>query len=230
MTYLEFLILFIGIPLFVISFWAFKKQCLDQKNIFGIGLLCLIALVYTTPWDNYLVMQNVWSYPPGVVLATIGYVPVEEYGFMLIQTMFGGVLWSLVSSRVNVSGLSFSGKGIVASLIPGVLGVFFLFHESGTYAGLILVWAFPPLAMQWGLGARVLLSSLKRWMPLWAGLTLYLCLADSYAISANIWTITSATRSGIEVGNLPIEEALFFALTNLFVFQGLCLWKAWRNR
>ena len=207
MTYLEFLILFIGIPLFVISFWAFKKQCLDQKNIFGIGLLCLIALIYTTPWDNYLVMQNVWSYPPGVVLATIGYVPVEEYGFMLIQTMFGGVLWS-----------------------PGVLGVFFLFHESGTYAGLILVWAFPPLAMQWGLGARVLLSSLKRWMPLWAGLTLYLCLADSYAISANIWTITSATRSGIEVGNLPIEEALFFALTNLFVFQGLCLWKAWRNR
>ena len=87
MTYLEFLILFIGIPLFAISFWAYKKQCLDQKNITGIGLMCVIALVYTTPWDNYLIMENIWSYPTGVVFATIGYVPIEEYGFMVMQTI-----------------------------------------------------------------------------------------------------------------------------------------------
>ena len=61
--------------------------------------------------------------------------------------------------------------------------------------------------------------------------TLYLCLADAFAISDGIWTITSTTRSGIEImGILPIEEALFFALTNLFVLQGLCLWETWRNK
>ena len=231
MTYLEFLILFIGIPLFAISFWAYKKQCLDQKNITGIGLMCVIALVYTTPWDNYLIMENIWSYPEGVVFATIGYVPIEEYGFMVMQTMLAGVLWSLVSSKINVSGLTPSGKGILVSLIPGFIGAYCLSHESGTYAGLILIWAFPPLALQWGLGARALLTSAKMWMPLWVGFTLYLCLADAFAISDGIWTITSTTRSGIEImGILPIEEALFFALTNLFVLQGLCLWETWRNK
>jgi lycopene cyclase domain-containing protein len=175
-------------------------------------------------------MENIWSYPTGVVLATIGYVPIEEYGFMVIQTMFAGVLWSLVSKKVDVTGLSFSGKGIVTSLILGILGAYFLSKESGTYAGLIMIWAFPPLAMQWGIGARALISSLNAWMPIWVGFTLYLCLADAYAISEGIWTITPATRSGIEVGILPIEEALFFALTNLFVLQGLCLWQAWRNK
>ena len=230
MTYLEFLILFIGLPLFAISFWAYKKQCLGQKNITGIGIMCVIALVYTTPWDNYLIMENIWSYPTGVVFATIGYVPIEEYGFMVMQTMLAGVLWSLVSNKINVSGLTPSVKGILVSLIPGLVGAYCLSHESGTYAGLILVWAFPPLALQWGLGLQALLTSAKMWMPIWVGLTLYLCLADAFAISEGIWTITSTTRSGIEMGILPIEEALFFALTNLFVLQGLCLWQAWKNK
>ena len=230
MNYLEFLIAFIGIPLFALSLWAYKMQCLGQKNIFGIGLMCVIALVYTTPWDNYLIMENIWSYPAGMVIATIGYVPVEEYGFMVMQTMLAGVLWSLVSSKINVSGLTVSGKGILLSLIPGLVGAYSLSKESGTYAGLILVWSFPPLLLQWGLGAQARLTSAKIWMPLWAGFTLYLCLADACAISEGIWTITSSTRSGIEMGILPIEEALFFALTNLFVLQGLCLWKAWNNK
>ena len=76
MTYLEFLILFIGIPLVAISFWAYKKQCLDKQTIIGISLMSLIALVYTTPWDNYLIMENIWSYPEGAVLGTIGYLPI----------------------------------------------------------------------------------------------------------------------------------------------------------
>ena len=230
MTYLEFLILFVGIPFVAIALWAYKKNRLNQKNILGIAIISVIALVYTTPWDNYLIMENIWIYPTGVVLATIGYVPIEEYGFMVIQTMFAGVLWSLVSNKVDVTWLSFSGKGIVTSMIFGILGAYFLSKESGTYAGLIMIWAFPPLAIQWGIGARTLISSFKTWMPIWAGFTLYLCLADAYAISEGIWTITPATRSGIEVGILPIEEALFFALTNLFVLQGLCLWQAWRNK
>lgn len=230
MTYLEFLILFIGIPILATSFLAYKKQSLDKPTIGGIGLISLIALVYTTPWDNYLIMKNIWSYPEGVVLGTIGHVPIEEYGFMVMQTVLAGVLWSLFCRNANVGGLKLSVKGILLALILGLIGAYFLADESGTYAGLILVWAFPPLAIQWGLGAHVLLSSIKKWMPLWIVFTVYLCLADTLAITKNIWSITSSTRSGIEFGVLPIEEALFFALTNLFVLQGLCLWLAWRKK
>ena len=52
------------------------------------------------------------------------------------------------------------------------------------------------------------------------------CLCDL----RGIWTITPETRSGLEIGNLPFEEALFFALTNLFVLQGLCLWETWKGK
>ena len=74
-----------------------------------------------------------------------------------------------------------------------------------------------------------LLQTAIKWILPWFLLTLYLCLADSYAISEGIWTLEPATRTGWELGNLPIEEALFFALTNLFVFQGLSLWQSWKG-
>jgi lycopene cyclase domain-containing protein len=187
-----------------------------------------VALIYTTPWDNYLIMRGVWSYPEGMVLGTLGYVPVEEYGFMIMQTLIAGTLWSMNLPKNNQAGLSFSAKGLLLALAIGIFGSYCLTLESGTYAGLILVWAFPPLALQWSLGARALRESLKSWVPLWVGFTLYLCLADSFAISQGIWSLTLSTRSGWELGNLPVEEALFFALTNLFVLQGLSLWRAWK--
>ena len=230
MTYLEFLGYFIGIPLLGSIFCGFRKQSLNGTRILGIALICLIALVYTTPWDNYLIRQGVWSYPEGVVLGTIGYVPIEEYGFMILQSMLGGILWALTHRKDSQSSLSFSIKGVLPALIIGMIGVYFLSQTSGTYAGLILVWACPPLAIQWGFGSRALWSSIKSWGPLWAIFTLYLCFADAYAISEGIWTITPETRSGLEIGNLPFEEALFFALTNLFVLQGLCLWETWKGK
>ena len=191
---------------------------MDRLNLTGIALIAAVALIYTTPWDNYLIMRGVWSYPEGVVFGTFGYVPIEEYGFMIMQTLLAGALWSMNLPKNNQEGLSFSARGLLLALAIGIFGCYCLTLESGTYAGLILVWAFPPLALQWSLGARVL----------WVGFTLYLCLADSFAISQRIWSLTLSTRSGWELGNLPVEEALFFALTNLFVLQGLSLWRAWK--
>lgn len=229
MTYLDFLIRFVGIPLFVGVLLAWKKSKLGRSQVLGIATMGAIAILYTTPWDNYLIMRGVWSYPEGVVLGTFGYVPFEEYGFMLLQTMLAGVLWSMHPRRSSKCGLSFSILGLVPAVVLGVVGALCLSVERGTYAGLILVWAFPPLALQWGLGAECLRESMKTWLIPWAGLTLYLCLADSFAISEGIWSLTPATRSGWDLGNLPVEEALFFAVTNLFVFQGLCLWDAWKG-
>ena len=229
MGYLEFLLIFVGVPFLVLAFIGFRLRALDGSITKGILLLCLIALVYTTPWDNYLIMRNIWSYPDGAVIGTFGYVPIEEYLFMVLQTGLAGVLFALLSSKSDNGKLRLSPLGLIPSFLIGALGVAFLLSEKGTYAGLILAWAFPPLAIQWSVGGRVLTKSFSKWIVPWMALTLYLCLADSYAISEGIWTLNSATRSGLDLGNLPIEEALFFALTNLFVIQGLCLWQAWRG-
>jgi len=37
------------------------------------AVLTVLALAYTTPWDNYLVYKGIWSYPPGRVLVSIGF-------------------------------------------------------------------------------------------------------------------------------------------------------------
>ncbi len=229
MTYLEFLIIFVGVPIVCFFFFALKRKSLDKKTRTGILLMGIIALVYTTPWDNYLIMRGVWNYPLGVVIGTIGFVPIEEYGFMVLQTILAGILWSLIAKKENSPGLGFSPTGIVLALGIGLYGAYCLRSDSGTYLGLILVWAAPPLALQWGLGAVVLKESMSSWLPIWIGLTFYLCLADAFAISEGIWSLALSTRTGFEFGNLPIEEALFFAVTNLFVIQGLCLWQSWRR-
>ena len=220
---------FVGVPLVSVLLIAFRKGKINQFNISGILSLSLIALVYTTPWDNYLIFRGVWTYPPDAVVGKLGYVPLEEYGFMILQTWLASVLFALLPFTKEIPSLHFSPLTSLPAFFLGVLGCFLLMSERGTYAGLILVWACPPLALQWSLGSRALISTFKLWLLPWVLLTIYLCLADAFAISKGIWSLNPETRSGWELGNLPIEEALFFTFTNLFVFQGLCLWHAWRK-
>ena len=229
MNYFEFLIVFVGVPFVLVLVIAFSMGKLNRFNISGIFFLSLIALVYTTPWDNYLIFRGVWTYPPEAVVGKLGYVPLEEYGFMILQTWLAGVLFTLLPFTKEIPSLHFSPLAFLPALFIGVLGCVFLYSDKGTYSGLILVWAFPPLGLQWCLGAKVLLSTFKLWLMPWALLTIYLCFADSFAISKGIWSLNSETRSGWDLGNLPVEEALFFTPTNLFVIQGLCLWHAWKN-
>ena len=51
------------------------------------GRLVTVAFLYTIPWDNMLVYKAGWSYIPDRVLYTIGYVPIEEYAFFVIETV-----------------------------------------------------------------------------------------------------------------------------------------------
>ncbi|MGC6456448.1 MAG: lycopene cyclase domain-containing protein [Coraliomargaritaceae bacterium] len=229
MTYLEFLVIFVCLPLFfsLCAKKLFRKTGKSER--LPIALMGLVALVYTTPWDNYLIMRGVWTYPVGGVAGVLGYVPIEEYFFMVLQATLAGVLWASWVPHSEYAKLRFSRTGLFMALFVGLVGALSLMNVAGTYMGLILVWACPPLALQWGLGAHVLIKSFKTWAPLWIGLSVYLCMADYYAIFKGIWSITPTTRTGWGIGHLPVEEILFFTLTNLFVLQGLCLWRAWRR-
>merc|ERR1719265_1692326 len=42
------------------------------------AVLCAVATIWTSPWDNYLVKLGVWDYPEvGHVIGVLGYVPIE---------------------------------------------------------------------------------------------------------------------------------------------------------
>jgi lycopene beta-cyclase len=96
---------------------------------------------------------------------------------------------------------------------------------SFTYLFLILIWSMPVILLQWLLGADLLL---KRWKVLVPGIlfpTLYLTCVDSAALGSQTWTInpTQSLNFFIPIINVPIEEGVFFLVTNTLIVQGLIL-------
>ena len=231
MTYLEFHLAFTLPPLLVLAL----LQGRTTERWWPLALLVGIAFVYTTPWDNYLVAREVWSYPPGRVLATVGWVPVEEYAFFVIQTLVAGLWLRLFQTHWPATHDPMEGDADLTGLRARVVGtaVFLALTAAGgamvlaaghwLYLGLILAWACPILALMWGLGGHLIWARRRLVIATVVPVALYLCVADRVAIGLGIWDITDATRTGWEVGGLPFEEGLFFFVTTTLVAQGLVM-------
>lgn len=96
-----------------------------------------------------------------------------------------------------------------------------------TYLILILVWAGPVIVMQWLVGADLLI---RRWKVLIPGIllpTFYLTFVDSFALRSGTWTISPQQSLNIFVPiiRVPIEEAIFFLVTNTLIIQGMILFR-----
>ncbi len=94
--------------------------------------------------------------------------------------------------------------------------------ERFTYLALELGWALPPIILQWVVGWKFLQRQRRVWLLAILIPTLYLSLADSTALGL-VWTISPAQSLGIVVGNVPLEEIVFFLLTNTLVAQSILL-------
>ncbi len=94
MSYSLFLIIFVCVPLVVLIY--IMRAHLTRGIALALAVLILLAVIYTTPWDNYLVATRVWYYDPALVWNVVfGYVPLEEYLFFILQTILAGMftLW-----------------------------------------------------------------------------------------------------------------------------------------
>ncbi len=224
MTYAQFLLIFIILP--IIPLYSFFKKNNKDPIYFKIMLfLSFMALSYTTPWDNYLVKTNVWNYIPERVLGKIGYVPIEEYCFFILQTIFAILFSFFCIKKTPIRYSKKEGKIfniILILLITFFIGSFLLFEKS-RYMALILTWSLPIIILQYVFGGRYLLNNLNLFFTCLVPLTLYLSLADMIAISQNIWKINPEQVFGIYFGPLPLEEMTFFLVTNIMVIQGLLI-------
>jgi putative membrane protein len=240
MTYWGVLLRFLVPPLvfvLLIELVAFRTNKSQDQSLrlqpYAIVLLhVLIAVAYTTPWDNYLVAQAIWWYDPELVSGVVlGYVPIEEYSFFVLQTLMTGTLtllllrWDGAHKREDLNKRS---HRIVISLLVlaiGLLGLAMLIMgwDPGRYLALILVWAAPPILIQTLFGGDILLA---HWRTLLSGVTLptlYLWWVDSLAIGAGTWTISNQFTTGLKLGLLPVEEMTFFFVTNWIVVVGVLL-------
>jgi lycopene cyclase domain-containing protein len=229
MTYLQFLILFVVFPagLLALRYPRLAPTYPGARPYLYIPAIAVIAVAYTTPWDNYLVKSGVWWYADGAVLGTIGYVPIEEYLFFLFQPVLSGLVFYHAVQRIGKGGNNL--PLFLRVLVPVVLaagllaGLMALRTSPGRYLGLILTWSVPILAIQWVVGSRILRRMSR---PVWFAVAIssaYLWLADGFAINTGIWTISEQYTLGWSLFGLPIEEAVFFFVTNIMVVQGLAL-------
>jgi lycopene cyclase domain-containing protein len=245
MTYFGFLGLFLAIPILIMAglTWRDTRQGRQMPQRFAnyspwsILLLHLVmALIYTTPWDNYLVATSVWWYDQAKVTGIVfGYVPIEEYTFFLVQPILTG-LWLLFwlrrqPDRVNPGWengrIRRTALTILGILWLGMVAILVTSWAPGTYLALILAWALLPIMLQIGFGGDILWQHRRVLLLGLLPITLFLAAADALAIYDGIWTIDPAQTLNWYIGGiLPFEEFLFFLITNVLVVFGITLFLA----
>jgi lycopene cyclase domain len=249
MTYFGFLLRFLAIPILIflaITYWHNKsnKQISGFQNgravWTGISMHVLLAVIYTTPWDNYLVATGVWYYNPKLVTGLlIGYVPIEEYTFFVLETILSGLWWWFLARQCLVAPSvppsrrwKFTSSKLPVYLSTCALALlwllftylFFFGEAKWTYLSIILFWALPPIFVQLLFGADILWHYRK--LVFW-GIVIpasYLSLMDIVALNETTWSIsTSQTRGILFFGILPLEEVIFFFITNMLITFGMTL-------
>ncbi len=238
MSYLYFHLVFILPVIGVLLLLLRSKDMTALKGRWqGVFILCGIAFFYTVPWDNYLVASNIWSYGEGRVIEAllIGYVPIEEYAFFILQPIMTGCFlqWYFAREHHLIAKLheplrrgwpAVAGAGFFLLLTSGGWIALLMLDQSFRYLGLITVWACPVLAFQWGYGGGTLLKFRSVLVPAIIVPSVYLWIVDMIAIEWQIWLIHEPTSTGWKLFSLPFEEAYFFLVTNLLVTHGLLLY------
>ncbi len=241
MTYFGFLARFLVIPMIIVALLLWRDHRKDVatppylRNFAAWAAILahiIIAVVYTTPWDNYLVATSVWWYDPALVTGiTLGWVPIEEYTFFVLQTWLTG-MWLVWLTRRLPPAQQWTPSGTLRTIFAILLTIlwlpFVLFLiqdvEPATYISLILAWALPPIILQIAFGADILWRYRNLVFTTIAVPTIFLALADTLAIQIGIWTISPEQTTGIHFpGGLPLEEFLFFLVTNVLVGFGVTL-------
>ena len=247
MTYFGFLIRFLILPLLILvglHIYNARRQHTLPRAWQGTPLwatlatLIVIAILYTTPWDNYMIARGVWWYDPALVAGiTIGWVPIEEYTFFILQPIFTGVWLLFWNRRLSVDAPPLDqattsrwvSRRWWVSLAMGMLWLLsvamaVIGWQPGTYLALELAWALPPIILQLAVGADILWQARRPILVTILTITSYLGFCDALAIDDGTWIIDPAQSLNLLLGGiLPIEELIFFLLTNTLIVFGITL-------
>jgi lycopene cyclase domain-containing protein len=222
-TYLEFLAWFV-VPL--LAAVALVRRSLAVP--LTLGAYVVLAVVWTTPWDGYLIANGVWAH--GDVAARFLRVPAEEYAFMVGQALATGWWTLFLLDRRPPPGPAtdrYNRRFGAALLWAGASIASWILHPqwtNGFYLTAIVGWFGPLFALQSAVGADRLAAPGRRLRLLAVGApTAYLWIADRIAIGAGTWTLSPDLTLPVRPLGLPVEEALFFLLTNLVLVNGLIL-------
>lgn len=152
--------------------------------------------------------------------------------FFVLQPILTG-LWGLFLSRrlakthgsvANQAALRRSAVLAGGLVWLGAMAILLSGWQPGTYLELELGWMLPPILLQLAFGADILWHHRRQVTLALLPATLYYVAADTVALHAGTWTIDPAQSLGFFLGGLlPVEEFIFFFLTNTLIVFGMVL-------
>jgi lycopene cyclase domain-containing protein len=235
MTYLRFHLIF-NVPVLILLVALSWSQPWTTEELIAFGLVLLAVMIFTTPWDNLAAKWGIWGFPREKYSLRLGYLPVEEYAFFLLQSAnvmlavralfrFFPDWQSGLETAISPLTLIFIG----ASLIPWIVVIFQLrwlrrkFGPSANYA-IHLAWFLPVIYFQWLLTPQLFGDHAGLLALITGTFGIYYTLADLAAVRAGTWFFDEKQITGIKLaGVLPWEEIAFFFLTSLLVAQSYLL-------
>ena len=88
MTYALFLLVFLAVPIALLALILHGR--IRARHALACALVCLLAFVYTSPWDNHAAKTKLWTFDPVFAPPShfVFYLPWEEYAFYFAQGIF----------------------------------------------------------------------------------------------------------------------------------------------
>lgn len=104
MTYAQFLLLFLVLPLGVCAV-LLRRRLLTRRYLIPAAALMLIAIVYMAPWDHTAAVWGLWTWARNQTWGTrIWSIPPEEYLFCLLEALLAvSVSYAVYTWRANRS-------------------------------------------------------------------------------------------------------------------------------
>jgi putative membrane protein len=235
MTYLRFHLIF-NLPLLILLAALTGPVPWTAGEAGALGFVLLAVMVFTAPWDNFAAKRGIWGFPREKYSLRIGYLPVEEYAFFLLQSV--NVILAVralfhffpdwqTGQETAIGWITLI--CLAASVIPWafvVIQLRRLRRKAGprvNYA-VHLAWFLPVIYTQWILDPQLFIGHAGLLALVTAAFGVYYTLADLAAVRAGTWFFDEKQITGVKLGGLlPWEEIAFFFLTSLLVAQSYLL-------
>jgi putative membrane protein len=235
MTYTEFLLYFTVIPIIILAF--ILRNDLEKSHILTLLLVSVIAFAATALWDNFAVYSGIWMFPRDKTLGIyFGYVPLEEYLFFFLQTYLTGLvqLYCLFKVRFfrkqSVSEIKLRTILFPLIILASIVNFWERTNEpfklpfgNWNYLFHLFSWAGLFVLIQYAFGRKKITQNFRLILIPTLVMTAYFSLADSISIGNGIWSFDPMQTIGTKIGNVPLEEILFFFMTNLLITEAMVL-------
>ena len=103
MTYARFLLVFLVVPIVLLALGL--RGRLRARHAWACAAVCLLAFLYTSPWDNHAARTRLWTFDPQFAPPShfVLYLPWEEYAFYGLQGVLICLLTVALARRLRPS-------------------------------------------------------------------------------------------------------------------------------